>query len=57
MTRRAAGTWAAAAPPRPGQEQVPGIDSYLAEVAVRLPDPARAQEDIVAELRAGGLPG
>jgi hypothetical protein len=34
---------------------VPGIEFYLAEVAARLPGPARGQGDIVAELRAGLL--
>jgi hypothetical protein len=45
------------APSRSGTAQVPEIESYLAEVAARLPGPARAQRDIVAELRAGLLDG
>jgi hypothetical protein len=37
--------------PGPG----PAVESYLAEVATRLPGPRRAQAGIVAELRAGVL--
>jgi hypothetical protein len=44
-------------PRRRGTALVPEIESYLAEVAARLPGPARAQRDIVAELRAGLLDG
>jgi HAAS len=44
---------ARAAPPCPGAGQA--AESYLAEVAARLPDRARAHADIVAELRAGLL--
>lgn len=41
----------------PAVGQVPEIESYLAAVASGLPGPARAQQDIVAELRAGLLDG
>jgi len=33
----------------------PGIDGYLSEVAAVLPGPARARDDIIAELRSGLL--
>jgi hypothetical protein len=52
---RGTGARPAAPLPRAGTGQGPGIESYLAEVAARLPGPARAQGDIVAELRAGLL--
>ena len=44
----------------PGQAVPPGCagelaDGYLAEVAARLPGPARARAGIIAELRAGLL--
>ena len=46
--------------PGPGQAISPGdarqlLDGYLAEVAGRLPGPARARADIIAELRVGLL--
>jgi hypothetical protein len=44
---------AAGAPPHPGAPQA--IESYLAEVAAALAGPARARQDIVAELRSGLL--
>lgn len=50
-----AGARSTAVLPRPGAGQVPAVESYLAEVAARLPGPARAQRDIVAELRGGLL--
>jgi hypothetical protein len=34
---------------------IQGIEAYLAEVAARLPGPARARDDIIAELRGGLL--
>jgi HAAS len=40
-------------PPEPGAG--PAVEGYLAGVAARLPGPARAQADIVAELRSGLL--
>jgi hypothetical protein len=40
-------------PPEPGAG--PAIEGYLAEVAARLPGPARAQSGIVAELHSGLL--
>ena len=42
---------------RPGPEAgaSPAVERYLAEVAARLPGPARARADIVAELRSGLL--
>ena len=43
----------AAPPPRPGTGQP--VESYLADVAARLPGPGRTQAGIVAELRAGLL--
>jgi hypothetical protein len=52
MTRRGAGARPGEALPRPGTEQ---LESYLAEVTARLPGPAQAYADIVAELRAGLL--
>jgi HAAS len=33
----------------------PGFDGYLSEVAAALPGPARARDDIIAELRSGLL--
>ncbi len=41
--------------PGPGTGASPAVERYLAEVAARLPGPARARADIVAELRAGLL--
>jgi hypothetical protein len=38
-------------PPEPAAG--PAVESYLAEVTARLPGPARAHADIVAELRSG----
>jgi hypothetical protein len=55
MIRAAARARPSAAMPRPGTGQVSGVESYLAQVAARLPGPARAHRDIVAELRAGLL--
>ena len=52
MTPRPAGARPGPSVPSPGTEQ---LESYLAEVTARLPGPARAHADIVAELRAGLL--
>src|SRR5690242_19946433 len=42
---------------RPGRAMTGGrrIDGYLSEVAAALPGPARARDDIIAELRSGLL--
>lgn len=41
--------------PGPETGASPAVERYLAEVAARLPGPARARADIVAELRSGLL--
>jgi hypothetical protein len=43
-----------AAPPPPPPDRAP-VEAYLAELAARLPGPARARAGIVAELRSGLL--